>query len=71
MAEIEDNGPGITEQNLTRIFDPFVTSKRAKGGSGLGLSIVRNIMEMHGGFIHLANIPGGGTRATLTFPIIN
>jgi signal transduction histidine kinase len=70
IAEIEDNGPGIPEQSLVRIFDPFVTSKRARGGSGLGLSVVRNIMEMHGGFIDLKNLPGGGAKAILTFQVI-
>ncbi|NLE92346.1 MAG: PAS domain S-box protein [Elusimicrobia bacterium] len=58
VLEIEDNGPGIPEENLDKIFDPFFTTKRRRGGSGLGLSIVRNIIDMHGGRISLNNRVG-------------
>ncbi|MFA5320627.1 MAG: PAS domain S-box protein [Candidatus Omnitrophota bacterium] len=55
VLEIEDSGPGIPEENLEKVFDPFFTTKRQRGGSGLGLSIVRNIIDMHGGKISVDN----------------
>ncbi|GEM_PF-2033675 len=70
VVEIEDSGHGIPNEILPRIFDPFVTTKRARGGTGLGLSIVKNIMEMHRGQIEIKNKKEGGVRASLTFPIL-
>ncbi|SDP58945.1 hybrid sensor histidine kinase/response regulator [Desulforhopalus singaporensis] len=53
---IADNGPGISEKDADRIFDPFYTTKiMGKSGSGLGLSIVWNIVQQHGGWIELKN----------------
>ncbi len=69
VVEVEDTGPGIPEVLLSKIFNPFVTSKRAKGGSGLGLPIVRNIMEVHKGWAHVENIKGRGAKVSLIFPI--
>ena len=69
VVEIEDTGPGVSEGLLTKIFTPFVTSKRAKGGSGLGLPIVRNIMEMHKGWVQIENVKGRGAKVSLIFPI--
>ncbi|MDD5568704.1 MAG: transporter substrate-binding domain-containing protein [Candidatus Omnitrophica bacterium] len=66
--KIEDNGSGIPEEALGKIFDPFFTTKRGKGGTGLGLSVVRNIVEMHGGKIEIKNNRSGeGAAAILTF----
>ena len=53
---IEDNGPGIPETLLERVFEPYVTSKTK--GTGLGLAIVKKIVEEHGGSIHIENMPG-------------
>lgn len=63
---IEDTGCGVSEENLTRIFDPFFTCKDR--GSGLGLAIVRNIIEGHQGTIEIESEEGSGTRVTIELP---
>ncbi len=69
---IEDEGPGIPEAELARVFEPFVrleTSRsRDTGGSGLGLAIARGIVRGHGGDILLENRAEGGLRATVALP---
>jgi signal transduction histidine kinase len=69
LAEVGDTGPGIPEDYLDKIFDPFFTTKRGKGGTGLGLSSVKNIMELHKGQIEIRNNESGGTKVTLVFKI--
>jgi PAS domain S-box-containing protein len=64
IVEIEDTGCGIPEENLKRIFDPFFTTKGQKG-SGLGLSVTRNIIHMHRGLIHAESVEGKGTKITV------
>ncbi|MGE0269326.1 MAG: ATP-binding protein [Candidatus Omnitrophota bacterium] len=66
---VKDNGHGIKEADLDKIFDPFFTTRRAKGGVGLGLSVCRNIMDIHDGDIVINNHPEGGAVAKLIFPI--
>ena len=70
--DIEDDGPGVPETELERLFEPFyrleASRNRETGGTGLGLPIARNIARAHGGDIVLANRPGGGLRARLTLP---
>jgi hypothetical protein len=70
--DIEDQGPGIPPEARERVFEPFYrlegSRNRETGGSGLGLSIARNIMRAHGGDITLANRPEGGLRVTVTLP---
>jgi signal transduction histidine kinase len=71
--QVVDTGPGIPAKLLPRIFEPFFTTKRtaARGeprGSGLGLSICREIVEHHGGQIDVASTFGKGTTFTLTLP---
>jgi len=64
--QICDNGPGIPEYALPRIFDRFYSLSRpdtGKKSSGLGLSIVLSVVELHHGEVYLENLPGGGTRA--------
>lgn len=67
---IEDDGPGLPEEELERVFDPFVrgeTSRnRETGGTGLGLSIARTILRGQGGDVRLENRPQGGLRAVVT-----
>ena len=69
---IRDAGPGIPQTELARVFDPFyrveTSRSRESGGTGLGLTIARNIAEQHGGSIALANHPDGGLEATLMLP---
>jgi len=64
---VSDNGPGIPEDILRRIFQPHVTSK--KTGHGLGLSISNRIVESHGGKMTAANIPNGGAIFTIELPL--
>lgn len=63
-----DSGPGIPEENLSRIFDPFFSTK--KGGAGLGLAIVHNIVSQHHGSINVENTPQGGTIVNVSFPLL-
>ncbi len=63
--EVEDNGSGIQEDLLDKIFMPFYTTK--KEGSGIGLSLSRQIMFLHKGSILVKNNPAGGSTFTLTF----
>ena len=69
---VEDEGPGIPEADLERVFEPFVrleaSRSRDTGGSGLGLAIARNIVHGHGGDIALGNRAQGGLRATVVLP---
>ncbi len=64
-----DNGTGIPPDDLKRIYDPFFTTKRGSGGSGLGLHIVYNLVQqILGGTIEVASEIGAGTRFTVRFP---
>ena len=69
---IDDDGPGIPEAELLKVFEPFHRLERSRsretGGSGLGLAIAQAIAEAHHGAITLTNRPEGGLRAVLTLP---
>ena len=69
VIHVEDDGPGISADNLGRIFDPFFTTKGTGEGTGLGLSLSIGIVEAHGGRMAVENLPGGGARFTLRLPI--
>jgi signal transduction histidine kinase len=65
VIQVRDNGSGIAEDNLDKVFVPFFSTK--EGGSGIGLSLSRQIMRLHGGSITAASKPGLGTVFTLRF----
>jgi two-component system OmpR family sensor kinase len=73
VLRVEDTGPGICDEDLARIFEPFFRGRRSNGdGTGLGLSIVCRIVESLAGSITLENIPlpkGPGLRAVVTIPL--
>ena len=67
IVRIADNGCGIDEQDMKKIFDPFFSTKSR--GTGLGLSVSYGIVQNHGGDIKVHSIRGQGTRFTVEFPI--
>ena len=67
--EITDSGVGIPKSIFSKIFDPFFTTKHDKGGTGLGLPIIKNIMELHNGRIVINNRDQGGVKVTATFRV--
>ena len=72
-VRIKDNGPGLPEEELERVFDPFYrresSRSRETGGTGLGLGIARSIAQAAGGKLELRNHPQGGLEAILTLPV--
>jgi signal transduction histidine kinase len=64
---VSDNGPGISEEKLPSIFDPYFTTKSE--GSGLGLWIAQQIVTAHGGSLGVQNAPAGGAVFTMTLPL--
>jgi len=69
IIEVSDKGPGISEENLSRIFNPFFTT--TKGGTGLGLPAVRRIIRAHSGRVGVKSILGEGSTFTIHLPINN
>jgi PAS domain S-box-containing protein len=65
VAEVEDTGTGIPEENLAKIYDPFFTTKPTGVGTGLGLPVSKKIIELHGGNLDIRNVKGGGVRVTI------
>jgi two-component system sensor histidine kinase HydH len=63
---VADTGPGIPEDALAHVFDPYFTTKST--GTGLGLAIVHNIVEAHGGSITVNNLPQAGAEFTIMLP---
>jgi signal transduction histidine kinase len=72
VVQIEDTGSGIPEDKLDKLFEPFFTTKPVGSGTGLGLSVSKNIIELHGGTIKIGNrTDARGAAVTITFPIPN
>jgi PAS domain S-box-containing protein len=68
IVEVEDEGEGMPPENLARITDPFFTTKRSRGGSGLGLAVSARIVTNHGGALTFTSEVGQGTRAKIQLP---
>lgn len=68
FVEVEDTGAGIAPETLAHVFDPFFTTKPFGVGTGLGLSVCKNIVEEHGGTIEIDSLPGRGTRVRVVLP---
>jgi PAS domain S-box-containing protein len=67
IVEVSDNGRGISEEDLTRIFNPFFTTSAS--GTGLGLPAVRRIARAHGGRVEVSSSPGKGSTFTIRLPL--
>jgi signal transduction histidine kinase len=67
-AWVRDNGPGMSEEVLARIFEPFFTTKPPGSGTGLGLPVVKQIVESWDGRLQVESRPGSGTRVVLDLP---
>jgi polar amino acid transport system substrate-binding protein len=67
---VNDEGSGIAQEDLPHITDPFFTTKRDIGGTGLGLSVSHKIVREHNGSLEFQSRPGRGTRAVLTLPLM-
>jgi nitrogen fixation/metabolism regulation signal transduction histidine kinase len=66
---VQDNGPGFSENALSRVFEPYMTTKTK--GTGLGLAIVKKIIEEHGGRISVENHANGGACVNISLPLTN
>lgn len=73
VVSIDDEGPGIPADQRQTVLEPFhrmeKSRNRATGGAGLGLAVVRNLVEAHGGTIEIGAAPRGGTRVSVTLPV--
>ncbi len=69
VIEVEDNGPGIDPETLGKIFDPFFTTKTVGRGSGLGLSMARDVVQRHGGTLTATSLPGSGALFMIRLPL--
>lgn len=67
-CRIEDEGPGMSPKQLERIFEPYFTTKAREKGTGLGLPVVKNIIESYGGALNVESSPGRGTTFTFDLP---
>jgi signal transduction histidine kinase len=70
VVEVGDTGGGIPTEDLSRIYDPFFTTKPIGQGTGLGLSITYGIVQEHEGQITCESVPGQGTRFVIDLPAV-
>lgn len=70
-VRVEDTGYGITPAQMTKIFDPYFTTKQGKSGTGLGLYITKKVVEDHNGSIKVDSTPQIGTTFTIRLPLLN
>src|SRR6266481_1861718 len=66
---VQDDGVGVAQEALPKLFDPFYTTKRPGGGTGLGLSICMSIVREHGGSVDVETLPAGGSAFTVYLPV--
>jgi two-component system sensor histidine kinase CpxA len=70
---VHDHGPGVPEEKLTRLFDPFYrvaeSRDRQSGGMGIGLTITDRAVKMHGGTVQAFNDPDGGLTVKIELPV--
>ncbi len=71
VVEVADTGPGINDEDRNKIFDPFYTTKPVGEGTGLGLSVTRNIVHLHEGSIDICNRKNGGASVLMMFKQYN
>jgi signal transduction histidine kinase len=66
MIKVKDSGAGIEETDLSKIFDPFYTTKAR--GTGLGLTVCKEIVTLHGGTLDISSVKGVGTEVKIYLP---
>jgi PAS domain S-box-containing protein len=66
VAQVDDTGMGIPEELMRKVFEPFFTTKPTKKGTGLGLTVAKAIVEMHGGVVSISNRGRGGVQVLIT-----
>lgn len=73
-VEMDDEGPGIPAEDLSRVFEPFYRAdpsrSRSSGGTGMGLAVVRLLVQVHGGDVRAENRPAGGSRFVVELPAL-
>jgi signal transduction histidine kinase len=66
---VQDTGCGIPQEQLSKVFDPFFSTKAVGEGTGLGLTVVHGILQEHQGAIHVRSDPGQGTTFIVSLPM--
>ena len=70
-VRVQDTGDGITPAQMSKIFDPYFTTKQGKSGTGLGLYITKKVVEDHNGSIKVESTPQVGSTFTIRLPLLN
>ncbi|NWF35665.1 ATP-binding protein [Mariprofundus sp. KV] len=71
ILSVQDNGCGMSDSEVSHIFEPFYTTKEIGSGTGLGLAMVYGAVHSHGGYIDVVSYPESGTRFSIYFPIVD